>query len=193
MTTNGDLVTALRLARSKGEQPKAVGADLRDANLWGVNLWGADLRTADLRGADLRGADLRDADLRGAALRGADLRGAALWGANLRDADLWDANLRDADLRGIEGPGVLRVDGLPSHQVTLIPAVGGWVLHVGCWTGTPDELRALIATDDDWPEATGEEVTRRRPLLEALLVLIDAHIAARPDLIDDLTKKWGNA
>jgi uncharacterized protein YjbI with pentapeptide repeats len=134
-------------------------------------------------GADLRGADLRDANL-----RGADLRDANLWGADLRGADL-----RGADLSGTEGSGVLRVDGLPSHQATLIPAVGGWVLHVGCWTGTPDELRALIASDDDWPEAEGEEVGRRRPVLEALLVLIDAHIAAWPDLIDDLTKKWGNA
>jgi hypothetical protein len=39
-----------------------MGADLREANLWGADLMGANLRGADLRGADLRGADLRGAN-----------------------------------------------------------------------------------------------------------------------------------
>ncbi|MGC0144429.1 pentapeptide repeat-containing protein [Pseudactinotalea sp. Z1732] len=122
---------------------------------------------ADLRGANLRGADLRDANLRGANLRGADLRGANLRGANLRGADLRDAV-----------GGILQITGLHPYQATLVPTCHGWRLTIGCWTGTVQDLRTLIASDDDWPEARGEEVARRRPLLAALADVCDAHAAA---------------
>jgi len=161
------------------------------ADLEGADLEGADLEGANLRGANLRGANLRYADLRYANLRYANLRGANLRDADLRGANLRGANLRGANLRGADLGGVLRIDGLPSGQVTLIPTPTGWDLRVGCWHGTPDNLRTLIASDDGWPEARGEEIGRRRPLLVAALSLIDAHMVDRGQVITDLAAKWG--
>ena len=146
----------------------------RDANP-GVRLNAATLRDA-LGLANLRGANLRGADLRGASLRGADLYGASLYGANLYGASLRGANLYGASLYGL-----LTVSGLPSGGLTLLATVDGWRLTVGCWTGTPAELREMVAQDDGWPEATGDEVTRRRPGLLAAAALAEAHIAAFPD------------
>lgn len=127
----------------------------------------ANATTPDLWRASLRGADLRDADLSGASLRG--------------------ANLRDAS--GASGVAI-SVGGLQSGASTLYPTPDGWRLTVGCWQGTPDTLRTMIASDDDWPEATGAECARRRPSLQALLALCDDHIARHPDTITDLAAKW---
>ena len=164
-------------------------ADLKDANLTGANLTGANLRHADLTGADLTDANLRDANLRGANLAGADLRDANLAGANLWRANLTDANLRDANLSGAHWMG-LQITGLPSGQIVLTPTPDGWELRVGCWVGTIDDLRTLIVQDHGWPEAEGKEIERRRPGLQAALALIDAHIALRPNVINELKTKW---
>ena len=211
MTTT---INDVRAQLAAGTRITAPGANLRGANLRGANLRGANLceanlrgadlyeadlsranlRGANLRGANLHGADLRGADLRGANLRGADLRGADLSRANLRGADLYDADLRGADLRDANLSRAiwqgLRVDGLPSHPVTLVPTPAGWHLTVGCWDGTIDQLRDLIATDEDWPEADGDEIGRRRPTLQALIVLLEAHIAYRTDVISQLAERW---
>lgn len=144
-------------------------------HLTGANLRGADLWGADLRGANLLGADLRDANLTSAYLRDADLRGAYLTGANLGRAR-WDG---------------LQITGLPSGQIVLIPTPDGWELRVGCWVGAIDRLRTIIAQDDGWPEARGDEITRRRPGLQAALAIIDAHIALHPKVINQLKTKWG--
>ena len=136
-------------------------ANLMGANLEGANLTGTDFRGANLRGANLRGANLGGANLQGSGLRGADFRGANLRGANLCWAR-WDG---------------LQITGLPSGQIVLIPMPDGWELRVGCWAGTIDGLRTLIAQDDDWPNAEGEEIALRRPGLQAALALIDAHVA----------------
>ena len=119
------------------------------------------LGLSTLGGADLGGAYLRGADLRGAYLRGADLRGADLRGANLR--------------------GLLTCTGLPSGDITLLPAVDGWWLKIGCWSGTPAELVEMASQDEGWPEARGDEVVRRRPGLLAAAALAEAHIATFPD------------
>ena len=125
-------------------------------------------------------------------LRGANLRGANLWGADLRGAYLQHANLQYADLRGTSGASgvAMGVSGLPSGTSTLYPTPDGWRLTVGCWQGTPDTLRTMIASDYGWPEATGAECARRRPSLQALLALCDDHIARHPDTITDLAAKW---
>ncbi len=189
-----DLVAA---ARAKGERPdlrwanlrgaNLYGADLRGANLRGAYLYGVNLGGADLGGADLYGADLGGADLRGANLRGAYLGGAYLRLANLRWANLYGANLRGADLRGANLDTrifpLLQVLGLPSGAATLAPWEDGWELRVGCWTGDPDSLEALIATDDGWPEAEGDECAARRPGLTALIAQCRAWIDAHPDAI----------
>jgi hypothetical protein len=192
-------VDDLRGAWATGHKPAAPGADLRGAdlrgaylvgaNLVGANLYGTDLRDADLVGADLYGTDLGDANLVGANLYGTDLGDANLVGANLHGANLVGANLRDAN------GGVLRVDGLPSHQVTLIPEVGGWVLRVGCQHGDGVEWLRDIATSDDpgdWPEAdSAEEIARRRPSLLALISLVEAHMTAHEADLKAVQDKWG--
>ena len=102
-------------------------------------------------------------------------------------ANLWGANLWGAD------GGILAVPcGLPSGQALLIPTPGGWVFRVGCWVGTVEDLRILIATDD-WPEARGNEITRRRPILTALCDLADAHMVYHADVVPALAQKWGTA
>ena len=177
--TRDEVLRIVREAQGRGERP----------NLRGANLSEADLTGADLRGANLRGASLRWANLRGASLCGADLCGADLSEADLRGANLSEANLNGANLYGASG-GVLAIDGLPSGPVRLIPTLDGWSLRVGCWVGTVEALRTLIA-GTDWPEAEGEEQDRRRPGLAAVADLCDAHAAANPDLIADLAKRWG--
>lgn len=214
MSTKADLITSLRTAHARGECPAAPGVDLRGvdlrgadlgganfggADLEGANLGGADLRGAnfggaDLGGADLRGTDLRFATLRGATLGGADLRGADLWDADLRDVNLRGANMRGVDLRGANlalAWGVLSVQGLPSGLVILRPLTTGWHLDVGCWYGTTAGLRDLIARDTGWPDAKGEEVTARRPMLTALADMCDAWAAAHHHYLTAVQDRWG--
>ena len=193
--TRSEVLDLIVQAREHNLRPNLRGVDMQGVDLRGADLRGADLRGADLRYADLRGASLRYADMGGASLRyadlrGADLRGASLRGASLRYADLREADLRYADLREADmryacgTPETLVITGLPSGNATLAPWADGWELRVGCWYGTPDSLAELIATDEGWPEATGEECARRRPLLEALIVLCRAWIDAHPDAIE---------
>ena len=146
-------------ARVKGEMP-----DLQGANLSGVDLSGVDLSGVDLQDANLRYANLRNTNLRYANLSGTSLHGAYLWGG-------------------------LQITDLPSGQLTLIPTSDGWHLHVGCWDGTPDQLRALIAQDKGWPEAEGEEISRRRPYLEAALALCEVHMKDHQNVIEELKEK----
>ena len=102
----------------------------------------------------------------------------------LRGLDLRYADLRGANLESVYGtPAILVVTGLPSGAATLVPWPDGWELRVGCWYGTPDSLAELIATDEGWPDAEGEECASRRPLLEALIVQCRAWIDAHPDAI----------
>ncbi|WP_406709332.1 pentapeptide repeat-containing protein [Trueperella pyogenes] len=168
------------------------GANLRDADLWGADLWGANLRDADLRGANLRDANLQGANLRDADLWGANLRDANLQCANLWDANLWDANLQGANLWGYRSGPILQIVGLHPYPAALIPTPKGWTLRVGCWHGTAADLRILAALDDGWPEAKGEEILRRRPLLYAIADMCDTHIANHAGLIEQLVEKWEN-
>ena len=168
--TRADVLAVVAAARAKGERPNLYGADLS-----GANLYGADLSGANLYGADLCRANLRGADLRGADLYGADLYGADLYGANLS---------------GAHG-GILRIDGLASGQVTIIPTVDGWRIKVGCWGwGALDALRDLIV-GTDWPDAEGAEQDRRRPGLAAALAIADAHTAYHADALAAVVERWG--
>ena len=134
-------------------------------------------------------ADLSGANLSGASLSGADLSGANLSGANLRWANLSGANLSGADLSGANWNG-LALDGLPSGRVLLIPTPAGWALWVGCERGTVQHLRDIIA-GDDWPSGCSEvERERRRPVLALVADLADAWIAAHPETVPDLAKRW---
>ena len=171
----------LRMAWRDGKCPSAPGADLCSADLSGADLRGANLRGANLSGANLYGADLSHANLRSANLRSADLYGADLYGANLRSANLYGAAWNG-----------LRIDGLPSEQVTLTPTPTGWSLTIGCWkSNTVAGLRAIIDGEESPPEARGGEITRRRPGWIAVADLCDAHIAAHPEAISALADKWG--
>ena len=194
-----DVVESLRTARARGVRPEAPGAnlrraDLRDANLSGASLWCANLRDANLRRADLSGANLSGADLRRANLRGADLRGADLRDADLRDADLrgaslWGANLWGANLRDA---GVVALGATPSGNALIYPTPDGWAMCVGCWKGSPDELRSLIGQEHGWPEAsTTAERAHRRPYLALVLAHADLVMAEHPDLVPALAERWG--
>ncbi|MHD0241475.1 pentapeptide repeat-containing protein [Corynebacterium diphtheriae] len=178
-------------ARAENKTPNLQGANLRFVDLWGADLCSARLQDANLRGANLRGVDLRGANLWGADLRGANLRDTDLSGADLSAADLRGANLRGANLSNCNFDG-MQITETPSGQVTLIPTCDGWWMQVGCWEGTPAELKALIARDEGWPEAQGEEILRRRPYLEAVLALCEVHMADNAQVIDDLKAKWGD-
>ena len=186
MTNHPNLIESLRTARARGERPTAPGAYLTGANLTDANL-----TRANLSGANLTDANLTRANLTRANLTDANLTRANLWRTNLTGADLTDADLTGADLTGVRG-GVLAIPcGIPSGAVIFVPTPDGWTLRVGCWTGTVADLRTRIATDDDWPEATGNEATRRRPILAALCDLADAHIAYHANVVPALAKKWG--
>ena len=161
-----------------------------------MTLYDADLRGADLRDADLRDADLRGANLRGANLRGTDLRDADLRGADLRDADLYGVNLTGINLRGANlswaarAARILHLEGLPSGETIFMPTPTGWYLTVGCWGGNLEDFKTLIASDEGWPEARGSEVTRRRPSLQAVAALCEAHMCLYPNIIEELAEKW---
>ena len=202
-------------AHAKGKWPDLRGADLSGLDLSGLDLPSADLADADLRRSNLNRANLRDAylsgaDLSSAYLIGADLRDADLTFAkachadmrytDLRGADLYDADLRSANLHGAHLLSVdlrysnttaanltgLFLGGLPSGNLVFIPTTEGWHLTIGCWSGTTDELREMIAKDEGWPEAEGEEITERRPMLEAMADACDAYANANPDAVAEV-------
>ena len=167
-------------------------ADLSSADLGFADLSSADLGFADLSSADLRFADLRSANLRSADLSFADLRSANLRSANLRSADLRSADLSFADLRSanLRSTSCLSVTGLPSGHAILAPLPAGWRLTVGCWSGTVEALRDLIAGDDGWPEAEGDQITARRPMLAALADMCDAWIADNTHILAHVQAEW---
>ena len=142
-----------------------------------ANLSFADLGSADLSFADLSSADLSFADLSSADLRSADLR----------SADLRSANLRSADLRSTS---CLSVTGLPSGHAILAPLPTGWRLTVGCWSGTITELRELITRDEGWPEAEGDQIIARRPMLAALADMCDAWVVDNTDILGRVQETW---
>ena len=167
-------------------------ADLSFADLRFADLRSADLSFADLRFADLRSANLRSANLRSANLRSADLRSANLRSANLSSADLRSANLRSANLRSanLRSTSCLSVTGLPSGHAILAPLPTGWRLTVGCWSGTITELRELITRDEGWPEAEGDQIIARRPMLAALADMCDAWVVDNTDILGRVQETW---
>ena len=167
------------------------GSNLSGSDLRGSNLSGSNLRGSDLRGSDLRWSDLSGSDLSGSNLRGSDLRGSDLRGSDLRGSDLRWSDLSGSDLSGASSRVVLAVRGLPSGPVEFKPTPDGWRISIGCWREhTTDELRALIAKDTGWPEATGAHVTARRPMLAAVADLCDAWAADRADVLAEIVAKW---
>jgi hypothetical protein len=116
--------------------------------------------------------------------------GADLTRADLTGADLYGANLTGANLTGLRHFGIVAFGDTPSGWTGIRPTPDGWMLRVGCWDAAPDALRALIAKDNGWPEATGDEVARRRPYLELVLAHAELVMAEHPTLIDDLKEKW---
>ena len=72
-----------------------------------------------------------------------------------------------------------------SGDLAFLPTPGGWHLTIGCWKGTTDTLREMIA-GNDWPEAEGEQIIVRRPMLEAMAYVCDAYAAANPDALAEV-------
>ena len=172
--------------------PTAEGSGLRFANLRSANLHSANLRSADLSSANLRSADLRFANLRSANLHSANLSFADLSFADLSFADLRSANLRSANLHSanLSSTSCLSVTGLPSGHAILAPLPTGWRLTVGCWSGTITELRELITRDEGWPEAEGDQIIARRPMLAALADMCDAWVVDNTDILGRVQETW---
>lgn len=192
------------------------GPHLRGANLSGCDFTEAEFPAADLERANLSGATLHSAYLAGgnlvntdlsntscyrANLSGTDLAGARLFCTNLACASLTRAYLRGTDLRYANVHRALltravwdglQVGPLPSGPAAVVPTSAGWEIRVGCWRGTLGELETLIAQDDGWPEAEGEEIKRRRPILKAFIALAKTHIEDHPGVIRNLAKRWGS-
>lgn len=186
------IAETIAAAREKGRRADLRDVDLSYANLANmdlseVNLHGANVSGANLLGANLRGAHLAEANLSYTNLHGANLLGANLKGANLRYTTLLNANLDGAHLVGANLAGAeltgLKVEGMPSGSLLFLPTRVGWYLTIGCWEGTTDDLRELIAEDDGWPGARGAEVAARRPILAAAADMCEAYAAARPDAL----------
>ena len=186
------IAESVAAARAKGHRADLRDVDLSYANLANmdlstVNLHGANVCGANLLGANLRGAHLAEANLSYTNLHGANLLGANLAGANLRYTTLLNANLDGASLTGANLAGAeltgLKLEGMPSGSLLFLPTREGWYLTIGCWEGTTDDLRELIAGDDGWPGARGAEVAARRPILAAAADMCDAYAAARPDAL----------
>ena len=192
--TNADKIQQLLNGNPDTQITEQILRDMLGVDsLYGADLTGANLRGANLWDANLTDADLTDADLTGANLRGANLRGANLTDADLTGAKLTDANLTGADLTGSTG-GVAQVNNIYPYAATTQPTPDGWYVRVGCWYGALANLHKIATSDndEDWPEATGTERERRRPLLKAILTVFDAHVSSHPDIIDDLAKRWAS-
>lgn len=196
------------------------GADLSNADLRGVNLRGANVRGAKMRGADLRGSNLRASDFSGVDLRDAKLHnsnlsgitlrnanlsnagfhGVNLYGANLGNTNLQNTNLSMADLRNVNFRksnmhesskwGGFQLNGLPSGQMTAVPTRDGWSIQIECWEGTVEQLRQVIDGDVYPSNCDAEERDRRRVVLNAAMVLLEAHMEYYADKVEELSQKW---
>ena len=71
-----------------------------------------------------------------------------------------------------------------------MPTPTGWYLTVGCWEGDLEDFKNLIASDEGWPEARGAEVKRRRPSLQAVAALCEAHMDLHPHVVEKLAETW---
>lgn len=159
----------------------------RGSRLESMNMKGADLSGMDLSGARFLRCNMGDCNLENTYLRGASFDGCSLWNANFAGA-----KLSITRFYGVSLEGLLQVSGLPSGIVTLIPTYRGWVIQVGCWSGTLQELQELIRQNHGWPEAEGDEVRNRRPALRGLLKLAQGHIAhpGYAELPTQLAELW---
>lgn len=149
-------------ARARGERPSLAYRNLAHM---------------DLAGLDLSGVDFTGAYMPGVYAPGVDLTRSILYRANLTGAYLAGANLYRARLIG------LFLDGLPSGNLIFLPTTDGWHLTIGCWSGTTTELREMIAGDEGWPEAEGEDISVLRPALMAAADMCDTYAASYPDAV----------
>ena len=143
-------------------QKATVREALEEAVAAGSNLRYSNLSYSNLSYSNLSGSDLSGSDLSGSDLSGSDLRGTTC----------------------------LSVTGLPSGHAILAPLPEGWRLTIGCWNGTVPELRELIAKDTGWPEASGEQIAARRPMLTALADMCDAWTATNGIALQQVQDKW---
>lgn len=193
--TREQVVDIIATAHSKGERPDLSDLDLSDMDLSyldlsGVDLSGSNMSYSNLARANLRGTDLAHTNLHCANLAYSNLRSSILTRANLSYADLSSAILTNAilyhaNLTGVKMCGLF-LKGLPSGRLSFIPTPEGWHLAIGCWEGTVDELRVMIAEDHGWPEARGEEIAMRRPVLKAMAATCEAFAATNHHALADV-------
>lgn len=180
-------LTGADLTGARMEETNLAGSILYRADLTGAYTIRADFNRADFRLANLTDtymyrANLTDASFAGALLSRTDMYCANMYSANLIGAYLAGADTEGANLAGAYLTG-LALEGLPSGPLLFIPTLEGWSLKIGCWEGTTDELREMIAKDTGWPEAQGKAVEVRRPMLEAAANMCDAYATEHPDAL----------
>ena len=93
------------------------------------------------------------------------------------DAEVYGFARVYGDARVEELSHAIYLEGLPSGTVNMFRTEDGYRLSIGCWNGTTDELREMIA-GEDWPEADADQRKVRRPQLAALADMIDATVAS---------------
>lgn len=179
--TGADM-TGARMKKTNFADATLYRADLTGAYMLRTDLRRADSRLANFTDAYMGLADLTDARFAGALFSRTDLSRASMYSANLVGAYLAGADMEGASLAGAFLTG-LALEGLPSGPLLFIPTLEGWSLKIGCWYGTTTELREMIAKDTGWPEAQGEVVEVRRPMLEAAADMCDAYAAAHPNAL----------
>ena len=188
--------------REAGNRPDLSRRDLSGLNLSGldlsdVNFLYSNCQNTNFRGSDCQGAYFFNSDCSGAIFGEANCQNAIFQHSNCQDANFYLSNcagvkFQYTDCRRTFFRGLLRLQGLPSGPVVFKPTPAGWELEVGCWDGTPDTLERLIATDEGWPEAVGDECAERRPGLEAVVALCRAQtqIGAYRDYQARLRDYW---
>ena len=126
-------------------------------------------------GRDIPSQGVRKGDIGGWVERVSQVSGNAWVSGN---AQVFD-NARIFGNANVSHPShVFTISGLPSGHVTLARTTSGHGLRVGCWVGTIETLRALVRSDQGWPEARGVECDRRRPGLLAAAALCESVVTS---------------
>ena len=189
--TREDVERIIAEAREQGARPDLSGLDLSNLDLSNLDLSCLNLSKSNLSRSNLSLSNMSECDLSDADLSWSNMSGTVLCGSRLRGSNLRWVDLNGADLRWINWDGLL-VEGLhPHYRRLLVPEPEGWWVLIGCWEGTVEELRDLIAKDEGWPEARGSEILQRRPLLSVFADLCDAYAAMKPGVIEALAERWG--
>lgn len=147
----------------------------------------ADFSLSEFRYSQSRGSLYYCANFHYAYFRRSVFTRGSMHGVNFTSATFYGYEL----FSGVRG--IFSFDAGASGNAVMVPMPNGtWRLYVGCWSGTPAELRTLIA-GDSWPSGCNKaERDRRRPILSAIADLAEAQGEYHEYLLDSVVRKWGS-